>query len=290
MVLRNNKHIFFLFWMVFCFSLMGVQTVFGQKEKASENSCLNAKERNLAESINAIRTDYNKKRISLSKSLTIVAKTHVEDLMLHHPDTSICNLSSWSDQGNWTPCCYNPYVVNHNCMWQKPKELTKYPYRGYELVVYFQDTIVVDSLMTLWSESKEVLDMLLTRGAWEGKKWQTMGLAVNDHYASVWFGQRPDKEGAPLFCNKKREKVSGKRRVSSPLPSAYYLIFGSYNSMKEAKMAVKKLRKNGYKEAGVMIKKSYFRTYLSKYETLKEAMAVKRHLPPAFKDAWILKH
>ncbi len=290
MVLRSKKYISFLFWMVFLISLMGVEAVFGQKKKVSVNSCFNAKERQLAERINGMRIDYNKKIISLSKSLTIVAKTHVEDLTLHHPDTSICNLSSWSDKGNWTPCCYNPYVVNHDCMWQKPKELTKYPYRGYELVVYFQDTLVVDSLMTLWSESKEVLDMLLTRDDWKDKKWEAMGLAVNDHYASVWFGQRPDREGAPRVCKEKKRREVVKSGISSPLPSAYYLIFGSYNSMKEAKVAVKKLKKNGYKESGVMVKKNYFRTYLSKYETLKEAMDGKQQLPPAFKDAWILKH
>lgn len=129
-----------------------------------EEFCLSNNEFNLFEKVNLLRLDYEKRQLQLSSSLSYVAKAHVEDLQNNKPDTSICNLSSWSDKGDWTACCYNKYIHNPDCMWDKPKELTPYPYRGYELVTYFEEGTHVDSIIDLWSDSKEVLDMILTRG------------------------------------------------------------------------------------------------------------------------------
>ncbi len=101
------------------------------QKKIPSSFCLHPAEKRLADSINNIRLSQGKKALQLSVSLSFVARAHVADLLNNHPDTSICNLSSWSDKGPWKACCYNPYVVNHNGMWEKPKELTNYPYRGY---------------------------------------------------------------------------------------------------------------------------------------------------------------
>ncbi len=275
---------------MFVVLMASTESSFAQKKKFSDTICLNHKEKLVADWINSLRKDYDKKPIALSKSLTFVAKTHIKDLTYNHPDTSICNLSSWSDKGNWTPCCYNRYVIKHNCMWKKPKELTNYIYRGYELVVYFQDSISVDSLAALWSDSQEVLDMILTRGEWSKKTWKAMGIGANTHYVSVWFGQRPDKAGKPDFCveEKRPQLVINKKNYHSS--SGYYIIFGSYNRMKDAKNAAKNYKKRGFKHAGVITKNNHYRLYLARYKTLKEAMTAKQKLPDKLKDSWILKH
>ncbi len=273
----------------FTLQAFAMNTLFAQSKKISGNICINTKERMLIEKLNYLRKQYDKKPIPVSKSLTYVAKLHVADLQNNRPDTSICNLSSWSDKGDWTPCCYNKYVVNRDCMWKKPKELTNYVYRGYELAAYFQDSVSIDSLESLWFDSKKVLDFILTQGDWNKKLWRAMGVAVSDNYVSVWFGQRPDKAGKPGFCKENASETSKSKPVANNKTKEYYLIFGSYNKMKEAKAAVKKYKAEGFKHAGVIAKNNRYRLYLSKYETLKEAMAAKQKLPPGYKDAWILK-
>ena len=265
--------------------------LFAQKKVPPKDVCLTHRERLLAGLINDIRKDYGKSKLPLSISLTYVAKTHIKDLKENHPDTSICNLSSWSDRGKWTPCCYNPYVVKHDCMWKKPKELTTYPYRGYEMAVWFQDTVSVDSLASLWAEQQEILDMILTRGNWEQKKWRTFGVAMDEHYVSVWFGQRADKAGKPAYCKENTpDSLQDNITVHNVAPKAYYLIFGSYDNARDAKKAVKRFRDDGFNQAGYMEANGHFRAYLSKFETLREAMAVKKTLNPKYREAWILKH
>ena len=261
-----------------------------QNKRVPADICINVNEHLLAEKINNLRKQYGKRAIPLSKSLTYVAKLHVEDLQKNHPDTSICNLSSWSDKGKWTPCCYNKYVVNHDCMWKKPKELTGYIYRGYEMAAYFQDGVSTDSLEYVWFDSRKVLDFILTQGDWSQKSWRAMGVAMSGNYVSVWFGQRADKAGKPALCKETvNQTIKPKTVTGNNKTKGYYLIFGSYNKMKDAKSAVRRVKAEGFKHAGVITKNNHFRLYLSKFDTLKEAMAAKQKLPTQFKDAWILK-
>ena len=174
--------------------VFSVSTILGQKE-IPESFCISPEDKLLFDKINLLRTDYGKLEIELSKSLSYVAAVHVNDLQNNRPDTSVCNLSSWSDKGEWTACCYNGYVPKPDCMWDKPKELTPYTYRGYELAGYFEDGFTVDSVIQLWAETKAALDMILTEDTYKPKKWVTMGVAMNKEYVSIWFGQRSDRIG-----------------------------------------------------------------------------------------------
>ncbi len=273
---------------LFAFSLQFLMA----QHSMPKDFCINAQESELFQAANDLREAYGKPRLQHSSSLTYVAQLHVDDLMNNHPDTSICNLSSWSDKGNWSPCCYNSYIPNPECMWGKPKELTSYPYRGYEMVVYFDDKISLDSLMKLWSDSKEMLDMLLTRGAYEQKKWICMGLAMNDHYASIWFGQRRDRASEPKLCETVDTtavvQVAERKETDAQLP-IYYVIFGSFDNIKDAREALKRIKKNGYDDAGILTKNNHFRIYLLQFSSLKEAMFAKQGLPYTYNEAWILK-
>lgn len=260
------------------------------QHKIPSGFCMSQNEKALADAINKIRVDHGKKPLNLSVSLTFVAKTHVKDLMINHPDTSICNLSSWSNKGKWIPCCYNAYVVNHKCMWDKPRELTSYPYRGYELAAYMQGGIEVDSLAHLWEETEESLDMILTQGIWEKKSWECMGVGIYGEYASVWFGQGKDRAGKPKLCVQKQAQAKRKAELRNEhIRTSYYIISGSFSDLKGAKEALKRFKKNGFKNAGIIVNEKRVRVYLNRFENLKAAKKAKKNLPYSFRKVWILQ-
>lgn len=285
MVRTASAQKYILLALVFFFSVK----LFAQ-HRIPSGFCMNENELKLAEAINKIRKKHGKKPIKLSVSLTYVAETHVKDLQINHPDTSICNLSSWSNKGKWTPVCYNPYVVDRKAMWDKPRELTRYPYNGYELVAYMQDGIILDSLSELWDTLAESLDMITTEGVWAKKHWEAMGVGISGNYASVWFGQREDRKGAPHVCSKKRE--AAKEHVlakEEPKKQLYYLIAGSFPDLKDAKEAVRRLKKNGFKWAGILVSEKRVRVYLAHYENFNVAEKARKKLPYIYRKVWILK-
>ncbi len=290
MMMRQKQSSYFIGILLFAF-VLSAPYVYGQR-KIPASICVSPAEKALADSVNKIRTGNGLKALQLSISLSFVAKTHVRDLMLHHPDTSLCNLSSWSDKGNWTACCYNPYVVNHEAMWKKPQELTNYRYRGYEMVAYMQDEMQVDSLLKYWKETEETLDMILTKGAYANKSWVCMGVGMNRNYASIWFGQRRDEAGTANVCkneNALNRSAKQKTNKTSQAKHIYYLIIGNYPNMKDAKEALLRFRKNGFKNAGILKKNGLIRIYLSQYQGFSYALKAKKKLPYTYRKAWILE-
>ncbi len=272
--------LFFMLWM---------QNVIFAQKSIPKGFCVSNEEAKLADAINLLRIDYGKPKIQFSTSLSYVAKTHTTDLQINHPDTSICNLSSWSDKGNWTPCCYSEYVHKPKCMWDKPKELTPYPYRGYELVMYFEDSFNFDSVINLLSDSKEALDMLLTRGIYEKKKWMCLGAGISDNYVAIWFGQRKDKLKPPHICKKEKPIVKNTDSLTKEKSNTYYLVFGSYDNLHDAKEESAKIKKDNFDNCDILVKNNRFRVYLNKFDSMKEALFAKQQLPPNYKAAWILK-
>jgi hypothetical protein len=261
---------------------------FGQK-KIPSSFCITEDEKKVFDFINKIRKDNNKKSLTISGSLCYVANVHVDDLLKNHPDTSICNLSSWSDKGDWTPCCYNSYIPKPLCIKNKPKEITPYPYYGYEYVSYFEDGVSLDSLFTLWKTTKEVQDMILTNGYWHNKSWAIAGVGINKNYVSVWFGQKFDKTPTPKVC-KSEKKNNETVTSSSNKESYYYVIYLSLEDSKNVKEALRRTRKNGFKDSGVLENDNKYRIYLKKFSSLKEALHYKDNLSTTYKNAWILKN
>lgn len=268
------------------FSLLISSPGYAQK-KIPDNFCITRQEKKLFNAINTLLKDYGRKPLKLSGSLSYVAKLHVEDLLENRPDTGICNLSSWSDKGDWTPCCFNRYVPQQECMWGKPKELTPYPFRGYELAGYFQDDFTADSVIELWAAQKKVLDMLLARKNYSEKEWVCMGIGMNRHYVSVWFGQRPDKVKVPGVCDTATVVPFLDTTAVNKKAETYYLIIASFLNEKDAREAAKRYRKNGFKNAGILKSNNRVRVYLDRFPNLKEAISSKRNLPYSYRDAWI---
>ncbi len=260
------------------------------QKQGADTVCLSADEQKFLEMINQFRVKNKLPEIELSKSLTYVAQLHISDLQNNHPDTSICNTSSWSDKGKWTPCCYNKYVLKTECMWDKPKELTAYKFRGYEISYYEEGIIQADSLFALWKRNQEVSDMLLAKGVHTDKKWAAVGLALGDNYASLWLGQRPDPQGKPTLCRNERPEENYTKASNKAKQGRYYLIYGSFSMLKDAEDEVNKFKKAGFTNAQIVKNGDRIRVALGAYNSIREAMAAKEKHKDKYKDAWILKN
>ena len=270
------------------FTLLFSAHIFAQKD-IPDDFCISHQEQQLFDQLNILLEEYGEKPLQPSVSLFYVAHLHIDDLAQNHPDTSICNLSSWSDKGDWTACCHNPYLPQQDCMWDKPKELTRYPYRGYELAAYFEDEFNVDSVIGLLGNSKQVLDMLLTSGNFEKKTWICMGVGMNKHYVSVWFGQRADRAKNIILCDTTDYQDAVPVASASVKAVNYYLIVGSLQELRDAKEFLRRLKKNGYENAGILSDSQNHRIYVKRFSNLKEAMFAKKQLPYSYRDAWIFK-
>jgi len=287
--MRSKGFFSFKILLILLVFLSSAQFLAAQKP-LPDNFCISAQEKVLFDKINQLLQEYSMKPLKLSASLSYVAKIHVDDLLNNKPDTSVCNLSSWSDKGNWTACCYNPYVLNQDCMWDKPKELTNYPFRGYEVAGYFEETFTADSVIDLWSREKEVINMLTAEGAYSKKNWVCMGIGMNKNYVSVWFGQRADAAGVPEVCANNSDDLPFTLTASDSLKrEVYYLIIASFNNSSDAREAAKKYRKEGYEDAGTLKNGESTRVFLAKFDDMKEAILVKSNLPSAYREAWIFK-
>lgn len=138
--------------------------------------------------------DYRKSNglssIPLSRNLSRVARAHVQDLE-EHPPSGACNMHSWSEYGNWKPVCYTGRQ-NAKFMWSKPRELTDYRGKGYEIAAWTSGRMGPGLAMHLWEGSLSHNTIILNSGTWEGMRWNAIGLAISHSYAVVWFGEEFD--------------------------------------------------------------------------------------------------
>ena len=160
---------------------------------------LSEKEAKLYYGINAYRESLGLPKLSLSKSLTTVARTHVADSNAHTPENQVDasgiqgNLHSWSAYGSWTPVVYtsdHQYAAN---MWSKPSELTSYPGSGFEISAWYSLTMTPEVALDSWKGSPGHNAVMTTQGMWSDLK--TMGVGIDGKYAHVWFGQDADPAG-----------------------------------------------------------------------------------------------
>ncbi len=153
---------------------------------------LTADEYELYELIMKYRAEKGLHRIPISPCLTYVAQTHVRDLH-NHPPTGQCNLHSWSEYGNWTPCCYTSDHAQAKGMWYKPRELTPYTSYGYEIAcaMYGADLTPLESLRC-WQGSPGHNAVMINQGIWHDIYWKAIGIGMYKGYAVVWFGTEAD--------------------------------------------------------------------------------------------------
>ncbi len=139
--------------------------------------------------------EYRKSRglpsIPLSPNLSYVAKTHVRDLQAH-PPSGKCNFHSWSEDGPWSPCCYTDDHARAKCMWNKPRELTRYPGDGFEIASWNSALNNPEGALSGWRGSPLHNAVIVNSGMWARLQWRAVGIGIWGSYAVVWFGSEPD--------------------------------------------------------------------------------------------------
>ncbi len=146
----------------------------------------------LAETINAYRVEMGLPEIKVSRWLNEVAELHVRDLEENSPDRGRCNMHSWSKSRRWSSCCYRMEDPDEACMTSKPREITGWRYEGkaYEIAAWSSAEMAPEYALQLWKESPGHHDVIVNRGSWSAATWRSMGAAMSEHYAVVWFGEQ----------------------------------------------------------------------------------------------------
>jgi hypothetical protein len=261
-----------------------------------EDFCVSQQEYALYRKINDHRASTGLQVIPISRSLSYVAKMHVMDLHENRPDTSYCNLNSWSDKGTWTPCCHSKYTPVPECILNKPTELTSYPGQGHELCYFDSHIIHIDTVFNFWMKVEQAKDILTNNRKWSLYLWQSMGVGIYKHYACVWFGQEKDPETEPVICKNEsdmRDLVVATAKENSKVVETptgrFYLIYGSFTAMDDALKAVEQYREEGFYQSLVVVKDESFRVSLSDHASMQEARDAKSRLGEDYREAWIIK-
>jgi hypothetical protein len=292
MMNKMNKFIFPLLSLFF--SIL----IFANFSKAQENIpaefCISQEEYKLYNLVNEYRKAVNLSSIPLSKSLSIVAKTHISDLIQNKPDTNMCSFHSWSNKGNWKACCFQRESKDKLCMQLKPKELTNYPGNAYEVVYWESREANAEKAIDQWKETSAAQSVLTNFKDWEKYSWNAIGVGIEGGFAIIWLGEEPDPENEIKICGIEtiivNEPVieSADPQVVSAGTGRFYLIFGNYSTLNEAKAQADKYVKEGFTKAKVISKDDKFRISLNDFSSKELATQGKKELPVKYKEAWIM--
>jgi hypothetical protein len=283
-----------------------------QQVKIPGNFCISPVEVELYNMINEYRKLYNLPPIPLSRSLSYVAKTHVRDLFFNRPDQGACNFHSWSDKGVWKPFCYPKDEKKNFSVWDKPKEITPYKSKGYEIVYWENNPVNIDSILPFWRSIDYFNSFLIYSGKWQGKKWLAIGIGIYENYAAAWFGEIPDPEGEPWVCGREPEKrtipdeprkdsvapivlpVENRQKTETKeatiaSPTTYYIIVSSQQPQAKSKKLASDLILQGYKDTKVMVKNNKVRVSIMEVSNKPAADSALREIKKIYKEAWIYK-
>ncbi len=173
------------------------------------DKCLSPKETELVKRVNEYRENNGLPPITISKSLTKVARFHAIDLHENRPDEDKdsrgenCSLHSWSDRGLWTPVCYTNDHLYAERMWDKPREITNNVYTGdgYENAYWTSESeVTVTRVLDGWKRSPTHNALILETGIWQRSNWLAFGIGIYKNVAVIWFGNMTDPVGSQAAC------------------------------------------------------------------------------------------
>ncbi len=247
--------------------------------------------------INDYRNSHDLPGIPLSGSLCYVAQVHAKDLVFNRMKNKECGLHSWSDRGRWSPCCFSSRDPDYLCMWNKPKELTSYRFRGHEIIYWQNDRMEPMDALTQWKNQPQSDDMVLNRNMWSKKMWKAVGIAVYEGYAIVWLGEEPDMKGEPELCNEQavsQPDSSARKTITGDEPSylsdvRYYLIVASLSTMEKANLVLLEYQQKGFSSARIVTFDNKIRISLNDFDTYARAKKVKTDLGTEYQHVWILE-
>ncbi|MBL6949642.1 MAG: hypothetical protein ISR57_03260 [Bacteroidales bacterium] len=271
-----------------------------QVSEVPANFCISEMEWKLYRMISQYRHQYDLPPIPLSKSLCYVANTHVKDLFFHHPDVEPCNFHSWSDKGPWEPSCYPGDEAEETTVWNKPAELTGYPGKGFEIVYWENNAVVIDSVIAFWKSFDYFNGFLMNTGKWEGNEWKAIGIGICQNYAATWFGEIPDTSGVPYVCGQEPPKPKPKpdtvsalkteKPVPPPISGTYYIIVKSQLPKKASEKLARQLIEKGYPKASVLTHDNKVRVSIFHTTNRERALQMLRETKVTYRDAWLYKH
>jgi DNA-binding transcriptional LysR family regulator len=153
----------------------------------------------LIEAINAYRREHGLTAIAPSRAMMDVSASHVQDLVAHQPDAGVWSLHSWSAFGPWTPVCYVGDEFSLAGMWNKPREIARYPGDGYEIAYWNSRAATAANALAGWAASPGHNAVIVEQDGWgcDSAPWQAFGAAVSGGYAVAWFGCEPDAIATP---------------------------------------------------------------------------------------------
>jgi hypothetical protein len=298
---------FFRFVLLWIFAILIFNTLLAQKPKRHsvlpDKFCVSSDEFILAKMINDYRRQNNLPVVPLSNSLFFVARSHVQDLALNHPDRYSCGLHSWSDKGDWNPCCYGKEAGKTGCMNDKPKELTGYKGKGFEMIYWGSETAVPADAIDVWKSTTLTNEMMLNKGKWKTRGWKSLGVGLVDGYASVWFGDETDQSKGFRLCTSdslvdSQTLPTTLMPVNSNSPEIkdgpgeyhYFLITASFKTRQQADQQVSTHIKQGFQKATIIEKDNVFRVAVTAYNSQEKAQKALNKLSSRFKGIWILQN
>ena len=287
---------------LYCFIMIAAMPVLTDKTYAQQDSlndfCISSEEYRLYNLVNEYRNSLNIPVIPLSKSLSQVARQHITDLIINKPDTGSCSFHSWSDKGKWQACCFARASRDKLCMQTKPGELTTYPGKGYEVVYWESREATAAKAIEQWKETSAARSVLTNVLEWEDYDWKALGVGIEGGFAIIWLGEETDPEKEIRTCEGEsitnQPLVQTKKKTGPQIITAgtnrFYLIYGNYGSIKEAKEMATKYFNEGFSKASVITKDGKFRISLNDYPSKELAQQGKKELPAKYQDAWIMPY
>lgn len=161
----------------------------------SNDICISSEEQKLYEYLNEYRESRGLEKIPFSAALTRVAQAHVRDLENHFDfePGGKCNPHSWSAEGDWSSCCYTNDHKEASCMWDKPKEISRYDSPGYEIAYFASNGAKAREGLDGWVRSPSHHPLIINSGMWSQVSWNAVGIGIYGKYAVIWFGEMADE-------------------------------------------------------------------------------------------------
>lgn len=289
-------------------------TAFAQNSpNVKENSAyrLSEQEQILFNLINDLRQQNKLSVLPISEKLCIVGYTHVNDLITNYKPDEGCSLHSWSDKGNWAPCCHSKDPTGIACMKTKPKEITGYTGLGFELIYWGNEDANALDAYNLWRENKASLEMILCTGKWKSFNWKTVGVSISSNYAILWFGDQIEKSAqtpvkiekpepiAQKEIKKEKEKPAEtivalteekpvKEDITTKSNDKYFLIVASLKTKEAAKSTLKKYKADGYSKAQIIEGNNMQRIAIKSFSKESEAQNELNKLRNKHPGIWLL--
>lgn len=283
--------------LLFIIILSGI-SLFAQEKKIPDDFCINQKEYQLVELINQYRAKLMLDPITLSKSLSFVARTHAADLSKYYQAEDDCNMHSWSDRGDWKAFCFPADQNRKNDVKDKAKELTNYSGKAWEITYWDNTELDLNNVLDFWKGIEYTSSMLTNTGKWSDKVWKSIGVGIQDGYVLVWLGQNEDIEASTVICE------TGERILNKSIPNElvipqanatnnaktqyeFYIIIASFNNLSDADGAVKGYHQMGYPNAVIVEDQGRVRVAIDKLDTEGKAKAALADYRSKFQGAWI---